>query len=402
MSKKPPNPRPNPLYANVFGVKSKREESTTQNEPTYYNTVTNRRPQSSRGIYSNVNYRERSNNIYSNIAETGEPTYANTQYPLYDNVNPSGRDNIHSRPSSVSSCYSELQNTVGYEYGAKDFDNSSSQASKMYESIYEHIDAVRPVSLTSELSSTYSMSSFSQPITTREHETDVDSLTDLLVNSMYVNDGKKRLDSNASSLGWNCTKCNRKVTEERLGCRAMGNVYHIKCFTCTHCGDQLKGKSFYLIDNKPYCEEGYLDTIKKCSVCQLPIFDRILRATGRSYHPHCFRCIVCSTLLDGVTFTIDAANQVYCIDDFHKKFAPKCSACKLPIKPEVGQDETIRFVALDRSFHVKCYRCEDCDTLLGSEAEGRGCYPLDDHVLCKSCNAKRVQALTSTMITDLK
>lgn len=44
---------------------------------------------------------------------------------------------------------------------------------------------------------------------------------------------------------------------------------------------------------------------------------------------------------------------------------------------------------------------QDCDTLLGSEAEGRGCYPLDDHVLCKSCNAKRVQALTSTMITEL-
>lgn len=38
----------------------------------------------------------------------------------------------------------------------------------------------------------------------------------------------------------------------------MGNIYHIKCFTCTHCGDQLEGKPFYHIDNKPYCEEGYL------------------------------------------------------------------------------------------------------------------------------------------------
>lgn len=46
--------------------------------------------------------------------------------------------------------------------------------------------------------------------------------------------------------------------EEGLGCTAMGNIYHIKCFTCTHCGDQLEGKPFYHIDNKPYCEEGYL------------------------------------------------------------------------------------------------------------------------------------------------
>jgi len=43
---------------------------------------------------------------------------------------------------------------------------------------------------------------------------------------------------------------------------------------------------------------------------------------------------------------------------FHRKFAPKCSVCQFPIMPEVGQDETLRFVALDRSFHVLCYRCE--------------------------------------------
>lgn len=93
--------------------------------------------------------------------------------------------------------------------------------------------------------------------------------------------------------------------------------------------------------------------------------------------------------------------------------------------PEPGQDETVRVVALDRSFHILCYKCEvgfcflffvlfrkilncfcfltfqDCGLVLSSEAEGRGCYPLDDHVLCKSCNAKRVQALTSHMTTEL-
>jgi len=26
--------------------------------------------------------------------------------------------------------------------------------------------------------------------------------------------------------------------------------------------------------------------------------------------------------------------------------------------PEPGQEETVRVVALDRSFHVKCYKCE--------------------------------------------
>ncbi|XP_053967973.1 thyroid receptor-interacting protein 6-like [Anastrepha ludens] len=69
--------------------------------------------------------------------------------------------------------------------------------------------------------------------------------------------------------------------------------------------------------------------------------------------------------------------------------------------PETGEEETVRVVALDRSYHFGCYKCEDCGLLLSSEAEGRGCYPLDGHVLCKSCNAKRVQMLTSRMATEL-
>ena len=51
-------------------------------------------------------------------------------------------------------------------------------------------------------------------------------------------------------------------------------------------------------------------------------------------------------------------------------------------------------MALDRSFHVECYRCEDCKLLLSSGEEGHGCYPLDDHVLCKDCNTRRIQDLT--------
>ena len=107
----------------------------------------------------------------------------------------------------------------------------------------------------------------------------------------------------------------------------------------------------------------------------------------------CFTCVICGKSLDGIPFTVDASNAIHCIDDFHKRFAPKCSVCKLPIMPEPGVEETVRVVALDRSFHVKCYKCEDCGLELSSEAKGRGCYPLDDHVLCKSCNANRIQRL---------
>lgn len=41
-----------------------------------------------------------------------------------------------------------------------------------------------------------------------------------------------------------------------------------------------------------------------------------------------------------------------------RKYAPRCSVCGEPIMPDQGQEETVRIVALDRSFHVNCYVCE--------------------------------------------
>lgn len=40
------------------------------------------------------------------------------------------------------------------------------------------------------------------------------------------------------------------------------------------------------------------------------------------------------------------------------KYAPRCYICHLPITPEPGQEETVRIVAMDRSFHVNCYKCQ--------------------------------------------
>lgn len=197
-----------------------------------------------------------------------------------------------------------------------------------------------------------------------------------------------------------CSKCARKIVGEGTGCSAMGRLYHIRCFTCHNCHCQLQGKPFYALDGKPFCETDYLNTLEKCCKCQCPILDRILRATGKPYHPQCFTCVVCGKSLDGVPFTVDATNAIHCIEDFHRRFAPRCSVCRHPIMPEPGLEETVRVVALDRSFHVQCYKCEDCGLLLSSEAEGRGCYPLDDHVLCKGCNTQRIQLLTQGITSD--
>ncbi|KAK3556505.1 hypothetical protein QTP70_008305 [Hemibagrus guttatus] len=197
-----------------------------------------------------------------------------------------------------------------------------------------------------------------------------------------------------------CASCGENVVGEGTGCTAMDQVFHVDCFVCMTCNCKLRGKPFYAVDKKAYCEPCYINTLETCNICSKPIMERILRATGKAYHPHCFTCVVCHRSLDGIPFTVDASNHIHCIEDFHKKFAPRCSVCKEPIMPAPGQEETVRIVALDRDFHVQCYRCEDCGCLL-SEGDNQGCYPLDGHVLCKNCNTSRIQALTAKATTDL-
>ncbi|KAM4887476.1 lipoma-preferred partner isoform 2-T4 [Thomomys bottae] len=197
-----------------------------------------------------------------------------------------------------------------------------------------------------------------------------------------------------------CARCGENVVGEGTGCTAMDQVFHVDCFTCIICNNKLRGQPFYAVEKKAYCEPCYINTLEQCNVCSKPIMERILRATGKAYHPHCFTCVMCHRSLDGIPFTVDAGGLIHCIEDFHKKFAPRCSVCKEPIMPAPGQEETVRIVALDRDFHVHCYRCEDCGGLL-SEGDNQGCYPLDGHILCKTCNSTRIRVLTAKASTDL-
>lgn len=122
----------------------------------------------------------------------------------------------------------------------------------------------------------------------------------------------------------------------------------------------------------------------------------MLQALGNTYHPGCFRCTVCNECLDGLPFTVNKERRLFCLYDYHKydttllnphrhidrrslcsTYAPRCAKCAFPICPEEvssrplsprrrrqplpstqGSDETTRIVAMNKNFHVDCYRCE--------------------------------------------
>ncbi|EMP29511.1 Zyxin [Chelonia mydas] len=248
-----------------------------------------------------------------------------------------------------------------------------------------------------------------------------------------------------------CGLCRRPLSRTQPAVRALDHLFHVECFTCFKCEKQLQGQQFYNVDEKPFCEDCYAGTLEKCSVCKQTITDRMLKATGNSYHPQCFTCVVCQTPLEGASFIVDQANQPHCVDDYHRKYAPRCSVCAEPIMPEPGKDETVRVVALEKNFHMNPYvhflsmshygivlfsslstlprespMCiclllllllllllpppisftlvlvvtelpsssphQDCERPLSIEADENGCFPLDGHVLCMKCHTTRAKA----------
>ncbi|NXS23955.1 FBLI1 protein, partial [Mystacornis crossleyi] len=184
-----------------------------------------------------------------------------------------------------------------------------------------------------------------------------------------------------------CAFCHKALGPRQPTVEAMRKQYHPDCFTCRTCRRLLAGQRYFQRDGCPLCDTCFQATLEKCAKCQGLITEHIIRALGKGYHPSCFSCAACGRAIGTESFTVDEQGDVYCVPDFYRKYAAVCSACEHPIVPREDED-TYKIECLGRSFHESCYRCESCRMLLSPELTENGCYPLDDHLLCKSCHVR--------------
>lgn len=152
----------------------------------------------------------------------------------------------------------------------------------------------------------------------------------------------------------------------------------------------------------------------QCYTCALPISGRIVSAASQRFHPQCFTCHHCSTLLEHVAFypepedsrsarlariearaaALDPGEEIegksaeddgddglrfYCHLDFHEEFSPRCRNCKTPIEGEV-------VVACGGEWHVGHFFCAECGDPFDAktpfvEREG--------YAWCVECHMKR-------------
>eukprot|EP00092_Neocalanus_flemingeri_P089525 GFUD01113283.1.p1 GENE.GFUD01113283.1~~GFUD01113283.1.p1 ORF type:complete len:301 (+),score=100.14 GFUD01113283.1:195-1097(+) len=215
----------------------------------------------------------------------------------------------------------------------------------------------------------------------KKFEKKVDSLTDKLVNAFDPKSEVEWKDVEEDEDLGVCHKC--KLVIKSNAVLAGSSTFHPDCFTCTHCGDRL-GSKFFSVDNANYCDKHKEVSLDRCTECGDCIREGAVVVEGVSFHPHCFTCSGCGTVIGGKFYTTEG-NKFLCEHDYQQTL-DKCSHCRLPILDRM-------LTALDRKFHPVCFRCALCDAgldgvpfmLSGDSINCRPCYTVYKAAPCARC-----------------
>ncbi|PPQ72283.1 hypothetical protein CVT24_004672 [Panaeolus cyanescens] len=117
----------------------------------------------------------------------------------------------------------------------------------------------------------------------------------------------------------NCPACKLPAVGKKggfvIGCGKT--FFHVDCYKCKKCRTAIKidDRVFIDRDDLPLCHNCF----HNCAECHLKISERILYLTDKvTYHPNCFKCRKCKTVLNGKKFG-KTTQSIYCVDCFNRR-----------------------------------------------------------------------------------
>ncbi|XP_047673293.1 actin-binding LIM protein 1 isoform X9 [Tachysurus fulvidraco] len=165
-----------------------------------------------------------------------------------------------------------------------------------------------------------------------------------------------------------CYKCGEPCKGEVL--RVQSKHFHIKCFTCKVCGCDLAQGGFFMKNGEYLCTLDYQRLHGTCCHgCGNFVEGEVVTALGKTYHPTCFVCTICKRPFpagDRVTFNGKDCLCQRCIQPMSPppkdiSTSSNCAGCGRDIKN--GQ----ALLALDRQWHLGCFKCKACGKVLSGE-----------------------------------
>ncbi|XP_061047919.1 actin-binding LIM protein 2 isoform X4 [Eubalaena glacialis] len=167
-----------------------------------------------------------------------------------------------------------------------------------------------------------------------------------------------------------CNTCGNVCRGEVL--RVQSKYFHIQCFICKECGCDLAEGGFFVRQGEYICTQDYQRLYgTRCFSCDQFIEGEVVSALGKTYHPNCFVCAVCRLPFppgDRVTFNgKECMCQKCSLPASAGSSVPlsqglwSCKGCGVEIKN--GQS----LVALDKHWHLGCFKCKTCGKQLNAE-----------------------------------
>ncbi|KJZ79598.1 hypothetical protein HIM_01067 [Hirsutella minnesotensis 3608] len=126
----------------------------------------------------------------------------------------------------------------------------------------------------------------------------------------------------------NCKSCGLGITGKSIS-SADGRLtgkYHKACFVCMTCREPFSSAEFYVLGDRPYCEQHYHKLNGSlCGGCGRGIEGQYVEDEARvKYHVGCFRCLDCGRSLSEGYFEVDG--RAYCERDALRRTQPAPSS----------------------------------------------------------------------------